>query len=121
MAEFLMLCYNGPVSHYYFLLSQPLKHSRYLQGTEEFQPKQRDEGVAAIILDAVISVFSNIFSGTYPGQQGSQQSPVFSDNPKMYEIPVRTTESKERRKEAKFTILQMRQNVPRRKDDAWGK
>lgn len=109
------------MSCYYFLLSQPLKHSKYLQGTGEFQPKQRDEGVAAIILDAVISGFSNLFSGTHPGQQGSQQSPVFSHNPKMYEIPVRTTESKEHRKEAKFTIPQMRQNVPRMKDDAWGK
>lgn len=109
------------MSCYYFLLSQPLKHSKYLQGTGEFQLKQRDEGVAAIILDAVISGFSNIFSGTHPGQQGSQQSPMFSHNPKMYEIPVRTTESEEHRKEAKFTIPQIRQNVPTMKDDAWGK
>lgn len=109
------------MSCYYFLLSQPLKHGRYLQGTGEFQPKQRDEGVAAIILDAVISGFSNIFSGPHPGQQGSQQSPAFSNNPKMYGIPVRITESKEHRKEAKFAILQVRQNVPRMKGDAWGK
>lgn len=110
-------CYNWPMSYYYFLLSQPLKHSRYLQGTWEFQPKQSH---AAIILDAVISVFSNIFSGMHPGRQGSQQSPVFSDNLKMYEIPVRTTENKEHGREAKFNILQVKQNVSRMKD-AWGK
>lgn len=111
-----MLCYNWPMSCYYFLLSQPLKRSRYLQGTWEFQPKQRDEGVAAFILDAVISVFSNIFSGRYPGQQGSQLSPMFSDNLNMYEIPARTTENKECQKKAKINTAQVNPNPSRIRD-----
>jgi len=82
--------------------------------------KTKGWGVAAIVLDAVISVFSNIFFGTQPGHQGSQQSPVFSDNLKTCKIPVSTTENKECGKEANFNIFQVKQNVSRMKD-AWGK